>query len=944
MYSCFNLRFAALLAASLLVAATVQAQGVVTGRVTEAESGSPLPGANVVVQGTTIGTSTDREGRYRLDGVPTGTQTLTASFVGYQTSETTVQVGPATTAELAFSLEGGVLSSEEIVVTGQALSQQRAIAIKRAARPIVAAAVQDDIGRLPDLNTAAVIRRLPGVAVQNDQAEPRFAVVRGLNPTYNHTTLDGGFVASPERGGLARAVPLDVVPASLLSRLEVFKTVTPEMDHNAIGGVINMVTRSAFDGETPFVQGQLFGGFHEQSGEGGTLGGNQRTQPWRGNATAAFRFGPGGTFGVVGGLDYSIRNFEIPQVEVDDADYTEFDDAGRNVGLGSGNGLVVPTNQRIFWYNNRRERIGGHLKLEWQPSEKLQAELAGAYVEFNDDERRDESRYELGTSGSVGAPATIRQQTSTGGITDTGFGIVGLGRFTLDRQISNLRGRVAYAPAPALRLEARATLTGAALNNPESTEAFQTDTTFGARYDTGDFFNTFSPLDPGAYFDPASYTFVNRGELDRFVDDRVFEAATDVAWSPEAFSFPLELKGGFLYRGRAKEEGFDFFRYTLADGVDRAYTLADVADRQLADATWQGGYRMPFRVGSAQANDFFRSNRSAFTQAATFASRSQADETVTAFYGMATLELPSLTLLGGARYEGTRWQGGDPQENDFVDGQYGNLLVDVQANWEVRDDVRLRGAFTQTLGRPNLSDLTRGQSLDEANATITGSNPDLKPRTSSNVDLSAEWYLPGGLLAAGLFYKSIANEIFAVTTPINRTVGGATFTRLVGPANARDAELRGLELQYEQRLFFLPSPWDDVGISGNATLIDGTFNVPLSDGGTRDIGFFQQPDRLYNLTGFYAGRRLEVRLSYNWTDIFIDSVNPDNPNQDEYWDAREQVDLQVRVNVTDRVSVIAEAVNLTNAGRTELTGPGRRFLQESASFGRTFWLGVGAGL
>ena len=938
---CSRLPFALLLTLAAALAPDVgyaQATGAVAGQVVEAETGTPLPGANVAVVGTTLGTSTDADGRYHLEDVPAGPQTIAVSFVGYEAAEAAVDVQAGEVAQRDFELASAVLESGEVVVTGQALSQQRAIAVKREARPIVAAAVQDDIGRLPDLNTAAVIRRLPGVAVQNDQAEPRFAVVRGLNPTYNHTSLDGGFVASPERGGLARAVPLDVVPASLLSRLEVFKTVTPDMDHNAIGGVINMVTRSAFDSEVPFVQGQLFGGLHEQAGEGGTLSGDERVQPWRGNATAALRFGPGRTFGVVGGLDYSVRNFEIPQVEVDDADYTEFDAAGRNVGLGAGNGIVVPTNQRIFWYNNRRERIGGHLKLEWRPSEKLQAELAGAYVEFNDDERRDESRYELGASTSASEPATIREQTPTGGITDAGIGIVGLGRFTLDRRISNVRGQLAYAPTSALRVAARATLTGAALDNPESTEAFETDTTFGARYDTGGFFNTFSPLDPGAYFDPASYRFVNRGELDRSVDDRVFEAATDVTWT--SGRLPLELQGGALYRNRTKEEGFDFFRYT----TDAAYALADVADRRLAGEAWQGGYRMPFRVGSDQANDYFRTNRSAFAEAFTTASRSEADESVLALYGMATVELPTLTLIGGVRYEGTTWEGGDPVEDDFVDGQYGNVFVDVQANWDVAPDVRLRGAFTQTLGRPNLSDLTRGEGLDPANATITGSNPDLLPRTSDNVDLSAEWYVPGGLLAGGLFYKHIENEIFAITTSINRTVGGTTFTQLVGPANARDAELRGLELQYEQRLFFLPPPWDDFGLSGNATFIDGEFNVPLSDGGTRDVGFFQQPDRLYNLTGFYAGPRLEVRLSYNWTDSFIDSVEPDDPNLDEYWDAREQLDLQLRLNVTDRVSVIAEAVNLTNAGRTELTGPGRRFLQESARFGRTFWLGVGAGL
>ncbi|GIV60343.1 MAG: TonB-dependent receptor [Rhodothermaceae bacterium] len=924
------------------LAGSVQAQatGTITGYVFDAESGDPLPGANVVVEGTALGVSTDRLGYFRLRNVPAGRQTLIVSFIGFKSVETTVEVPTGGTVEYTFELVGDVLEAEGLLVIGQALSQQRAIDFKRSTRAIVAAAVQDDIGNLPDLNTAAAIRRLPGVSVQNDQSEPRFAVVRGLNPTYNHTSLDGGFLASPERGSFGRAVPLDVIPASLLARLEVYKTVTPDMDHNAIGGVINMVTRSAFEQETPFLYGQFYGGWHEQSGEGGTLDGDERIQPLRGNIAGGLRFGPGDAFGVVASIDYSVRNFEIPQVEVDDADYTEFDAAGNNVGLGNGNGIVVPTNQRIFWYNNVRERIGSHAKLEWRPSDRLRAELAGAYVVFNDDERRDEHRYELGTNESAGEPAVIRNQSATTGVTDTGFGIVGLGRFTLDRQITSVRGNVEYILAPALRVQARGAYSGAELNNPESTEAFQTDTGFGALFDISDFFNTYSPLDPAGFYDPSNYAFVSRGELDRFVNDEVTEVAADVVWVPERISAPVEVKTGGLYRSRTKEEGFDFFRYT----TDLDYTLADVVDRRLADETWQGGYKMPFRVGSAAANDYFERNRSAFTQAAASASRSRAAETVIAAYGMATVEFSPVTIIGGLRWEGTRWNGGNLLEDNFVDGRYDNLLFDMQVNWEALDDLRLRGAFTQTLGRPNLSDLTRGQSLDEANRTISGSNPDLKPRTSNNLDLSIEWYAPEGLLAAGLFYKDIRNEIFNVTTDISQTIGGTTFTRFVGPKNAQDASLLGLELQYQQRLFFLPAPWDKLGIAGNATFLEGTLNVPLSNGETREIGLYQQPDRTYNLMGFYAGDRFEVRLSYNWTDEFIDLVNPDNPDRDEYWAAREQIDVQLRVNVTDRVSLLLEGINLTNAGRTEITGPHRRFLQEDASFGRTFWLGLNASL
>ena len=118
--------------------------------------------------------------------------------------------------------------------------------------------------------------------------------------------------------------------------------------------------------------------------------------------------------------------------------------------------------------------------------------------------------------------------------------------------------------------------------------------------------------------------------------------------------------------------------------------------------------------------------------------------------------------------------------------------------------------------------------------------------------------------------------------------------------------------------------------------------VPLADGSTRSTTLLQQPDLTYNLTLFYQTETFELRGSYNFTGEFLDLLNANNVNLDEYWEERGQLDLQARVNLTDNFSLVAEAVNVTDEGRTELTGPGAKFLQEDARFGRTFWLGFNA--
>ncbi|GGC99773.1 TonB-dependent receptor [Aquisalinus flavus] len=844
----------------------------------------------------------------------------------------TVAIGTLT---ISFASAQDELTEDEvIVVTGQALSLKRSLDVKREAENIVDASVQDDIGRLPDLNTAAVIRRISGVAVQNDQAEARFPVIRGLNPTYNRTTIDGGIVSSPERGGAGRSVPLDVIPASLLSRLEVVKSVTPEMDANAIGGTINVVTRSAFTEDSPFFYGSAFVGWHEQSGDGGTLDGDDHKQPWRLNFATGKRFGADEQFGLVLGFDYSIRNFEIPQIEVDDADYTEFDDAGNNVGIGNGNGIIVPTNNRLFFYNNTRERIGGTAKLEWQPTEALDFALSGLYTKFNDDERRDEFTYELGTSGASSQPDTITDQTPVSGVTEDGFGFVGIGRFTLNREISNVQSTVEWRASDMTTLDGRLTYSTASLENPESTEAFVTDATFGARYDTSDFFNRYSPLDPQGFYDPESYEFGNRGELDRFAEDEIFEAAGNARFDlSETFS----IKTGGIYRDRQKEEGFDFARFVANDGF--SYTLADVVDRTLADTEFQGNQQFTFRIDSQGANDFFEANNSSFNQSAAVSSGSTAEEQVYAGYLQGTYRFDKGFVTGGLRYESTEWEGG-PAGAETVSGEYDNWLPSIVAKYNLSEDIVLRGAASQTIGRPDITSLTRGQSLNLTDLSVSRSNPDLQPRKSTNFDFSAEWYIPDGILAIGVFSKDIEDEIFTRTSQTSLTIDGQLFDTVTQPENASSAEILGFEAQYSQVLSFLPAPWDGFGVGANMTILDTDFEIPLADGSTRSTGLFQQPDTIYNLVAFYENDHFEVRGSYNWTGEFLDTINAENPNLDEYWDDRGQLDMQVRVNISDKLSLVAEGVNLSDEGRTELTGPGARFLQEDAQFGRTFWLGA----
>ena len=122
-------------------------------------------------------------------------------------------------------------------------------------------------------------------------------------------------------------------------------------------------------------------------------------------------------------------------------------------------------------------------------------------------------------------------------------------------------------------------------------------------------------------------------------------------------------------------------------------------------------------------------------------------------------------------------------------------------------------------------------------------------------------------------------------------------------------------------------------------MLDTTFRIPTATG-SRTTGFFQQPDTTANVALYYTTEFFEIRGSWNYTGSYLDTVVADDPVRDEYWRSRQTVDAQARINLTEQFTIIAEAQNLTNSTRTEVTGPNHQFLQEHAQFGRTFWLGA----
>ncbi len=142
---------------------------------------------------------------------------------------------------------------EHVKVVGQAARIDKALKEQKASDSIKSVVHADGVAQLPDQNVAEATQRLPGVSVERDQGEGRFVSVRGLSPDLNSVTINGTLVPSPESD--RRAVALDVLPAELVQSLSVTKTLTPDMDANALGGTVEVQSLSAFDHKGLFYTG-----------------------------------------------------------------------------------------------------------------------------------------------------------------------------------------------------------------------------------------------------------------------------------------------------------------------------------------------------------------------------------------------------------------------------------------------------------------------------------------------------------------------------------------------------------------------------------------------------------------------------------------------------------------------------------------------------------------
>jgi outer membrane cobalamin receptor len=240
-----------------LLSATAQtSKGTIIGRVTD-KSEAILPGATVGVDQGKASVTSDDLGQFTITNVDPGTHTLTIGYVGFSPATAKVEVAAGQVARTTIVMTVATETENVIVTAERAHGEAESINEEKVADNVLNVLPSEIIISLPNANIADAVGRLPGVTLERDEGEGKYVQIRGTEPRLANLTIDGVEVPSPEGG--VRQVKLDVIPADLIESVQINKTLQPNMNGDAIGGSVNLVTKKA--GDRPNLSLYSLGGF-----------------------------------------------------------------------------------------------------------------------------------------------------------------------------------------------------------------------------------------------------------------------------------------------------------------------------------------------------------------------------------------------------------------------------------------------------------------------------------------------------------------------------------------------------------------------------------------------------------------------------------------------------------------------------------------------------------
>ncbi len=875
--------------------------------------------------------------------------------------------------------DGAVQHVGSVEVTRQRAQTSAAVATKQTEERVMDVLTQDQIKNLPDDTVTDTVRRVAGVSVSfnpdnvNGRDEAQFIAIRGLDGSYNNVTIDGAPMASTDL--TSRSARTNMLPSSLVKQVQVYKTWLPDQDPNAVGGSINIVTRSAFDnGGKPYLS--ITGGLGHARDSGKVLSADEGLAR-KTDMVFSSTFGPTGALGVVIAANYENENTtSIGHMATDNIFYNYYNANGANAnnpatgGPNTGNGIPVPQQFKYWQFLKNFERKGVDAKVEARFSPDLYGFISLGYN--NETTRQVRNETFIDDSRSTGTNP-VSNQTPTSGHFALGEAEAGNMISKLDRTVQSAQGGLDWKLSDDQVLSFRSSLSEARHREPRQMAKYifarfrynaagTAPTLSGTpglamNYDT-------SGSEPSVSVNPSNFDNLNNWQAYYWrnetiaIDDRVGDVKLDFRQNMDADARGLGYAVGIDYRRLGHSYTDNFNQYN-----------PNAAGMTLAGAGYLSGTIMPYSNGlpfiivdPARAWAQFAANANIISAnsgnlTSSLQSNYTHSEQTAAGYAMAAYRTDRFSATFGLRQDNTDLSttgnvrnvvnGSTTWQSVTKNSNYNFTLPAASFVFDASSAVKLKAAASQTIGRPNYDAYSPNTTISEntdGSVTISQGNPDIKPRQSDNFDLSAEWYLPNaGLASVAGFHTRIKNEIYTLQSQGQIFFDGANRTAAISqPLNASSSQLNGMEFNFVQGTLGWLTPYlKGVGFSSNLTLLAGRLNALTTSGATRTINrLVNQPDQIRNLTVFYDYQRFGVSLAYNWAGDSLRLVDSALASQDVYWKARKQFDLQAHYDIGDGWRAFFSISNLTNSPLVSVTGPNRNLLKDTFSLNRTYWLGL----
>jgi TonB-dependent receptor len=917
---------------------------------------------------------------------------------------------------------------QTVVITGIRASMLSSLNLKRQSDGVVDGIVAEDIGKFPDTNLAESLQRISGVSIDRSIGEGSKVTVRGVGPDFNLVLLNGRQMPTSSLGDLnGRAFDFANLASEAISQIQVYKTSRAETPTGGMGATLNVMTARPLDNKGMHSSIGIKG-VYDQSNDrlpADDKASHSLTPEMSGIYSNTFA---DNKFGIAISGSYQARNLGFNQAAVSNGWRGPFRGDENNWGTipnagapGSENVTnhpaptdiySVPQNLNYSMSGVRRQRTNGQLTLQYAPSKELTTTLDYTYSENKIQTRRNDisAWFNFGpsasswTNGPVAAPLVYTEFIPAGN-SDIAMGGA---QFATKTQNKSLGFNAMWKPTKRLSVEfdAHKSTAESMADSPFGSSNVLGTASFSRGDTTADFTHDFPVLSiKGANFTAAPQqvtgsVFQNgymKGQVEqeqvksrlRITEssDLKFGLAATKVDNRSAFSnqqrdswggasSPADYPSSLWHQESLHQYFSKLDGSNNANLFNQFYTFNFDQVRQIAaQATGKPEQYLP-KTGFDTDMRIEEKSKSAYVQLNT-------DWDTT---------LPMHTALG-VRFEktdvsspamvrkatGISWVSqnelpvsfGDTVSTTFT-GKYTNVLPSLDFDVDVRDDMKLRASYGETIGRPRWDQIQGGQVLDSLarvqGGTGSQGNPGLKPVKSKNLDLSWEWYYgKQDFLAVGFFNKNLDNyagqsQITATPYELHTPVGGTYWNEALNQGGCSNSDTTCI------RNYILRNHNGDPGVargpdnaSGDATgTISGLptdpiaqfrittysnqkkaklngleFNIQHMFGNT---GFGMSANytyvhsglrydnasmgeqfalvglsNSYNLVGIYEDAKWSARAAWNWRGQFLSSTFDGSGPNPNYTEPYGQLDVNVSYNVNEKLSLQLESINLLDA-------------------------------